>query len=168
MAQHFKNISAGYLRAFIFGVEDSLVSTVGLLSGIVIAGVSKPAIIATGMVLILVEGFSMAVGNFLSEYSAESYAARAEVPYRRSIIAGLIMFFSYVVSGLVPLFPYIAAPVDSALRISVALSLLALFALGVIGAKVSNIRIIANGLRVAVVGGAAILIGIIAGNLLKL
>ena len=30
-----------YLRNFIFGVEDGLVSTIGLLSGISIVGVSK-------------------------------------------------------------------------------------------------------------------------------
>lgn len=36
---------ASFLRTFVFGVEDSLVSTVGLLSGIAIAGVSQKAIL---------------------------------------------------------------------------------------------------------------------------
>ena len=56
MAKH------GYFRNFIFGVEDSLVSTVGLLSGVAIAGVPSRTILLTGVVLILVEAFSMAAG----------------------------------------------------------------------------------------------------------
>jgi VIT1/CCC1 family predicted Fe2+/Mn2+ transporter len=50
-----------YLRNFIFGVEDSLVSTVGLLSGVAVAGVASRTILLTGVVLIFVEAFSMAV-----------------------------------------------------------------------------------------------------------
>ena len=63
--------SVSYFRNFIFGVEDSLVSTVGLLSGIAIADVPGHTIFLTGVVLIFVEAFSMAAGTFLSEYSAE-------------------------------------------------------------------------------------------------
>ena len=40
-----------YLRSFIFGVEDSLVSTVGLLSGVAIANASRDTILLTGTVV---------------------------------------------------------------------------------------------------------------------
>ena len=56
--------TALYLRNFIFGVEDSLVSTVGLLSGVAVANVDQATIFLTGMVLIFVEAFSMGVGSF--------------------------------------------------------------------------------------------------------
>ena len=39
---------AFFIRNFIFGVEDSLVSTVGLLSGVVVGGVSKDAVVLVG------------------------------------------------------------------------------------------------------------------------
>ena len=39
--------SSIYLRSFIFGFEDSLVSTVGLLSGIAFAGITAREIILT-------------------------------------------------------------------------------------------------------------------------
>ena len=61
-----------FLRNTVFGVEDSLVSTVGLLSGIAATGsVSKSFILLTGIVYISVEAFSMAVGSFLSEEFVE-------------------------------------------------------------------------------------------------
>ena len=63
--RYSKNVLAGYLRAFVFGVEDSLASTVGLLSGIAIAGAGRETILMTGIVLIFVEAFSMAIGDFL-------------------------------------------------------------------------------------------------------
>ena len=87
-----------YMRNLIFGAEDSLVSTVGLLSGIAIGGVPKSAIILTGIVLIFVEAFSMGVGSYLSEYSVE--AARllisCEIIENAIMIAGFIQFIQGV------------------------------------------------------------------------
>ena len=57
--------NTSYYRNFVFGVEDSLVSTVGLLSGISIAGVTNKTIIMTGVILIFVEAVSMGAGSFL-------------------------------------------------------------------------------------------------------
>lgn len=160
----YKNIPVSYVRSFAFGVEDSLVSTVGLLSGIAIVGMESGAILITGMVLIFVEAFSMAVGSFLSEHLAEDYARQAEMPLRHSLFSGVVMFLSYFVFGLIPLFPYAIMPVASALWTSILLSLAALFLLGVIGAKMSHISIIRNSLRTLVIGGIAIVIGVIVGR----
>ena len=90
--------NASYYRNFVFGVEDSLVSTVGLLSGITIAGVTKESLLVTGVVLIFVEAVSMGAGSFLSESSAEIYESHRDVPTRRSYLDALIMFVSYLVS----------------------------------------------------------------------
>lgn len=155
------------LRNFVFGVEDSLVSTVGLLSGIAIAGVEQKTILLTGSVLIIVEAFSMAIGSFLAERSAEDYIKQAEVPMRRSLAGGLVMFLSYLLSGLIPLMPYAFMETELALQTSVALSLLALFALGIASAKISNIKILANGFSMMIIGGVAIVVGILAGEIMK-
>jgi len=71
--RHFRHVDdhSHYLRNFIFGVEDSLVSTVGLLAGVAAAAISQSAIVTTGLVLIVVEGFSMGVGSFLTEETTE-------------------------------------------------------------------------------------------------
>jgi len=165
MFNRFSSVS--YFRNFIFGVEDSLVSTVGLLSGIAIAGTPRETIFLTGTVLIFVEAFSMAAGSFLSEYSAEGFESRAEGPTKRDFVSGMIMFFSYFVSGFIPLFPYVIISVDGALKLSVALSAVALFILGVVGAKISGTNIVKNGFRMAIVGGIAISVGMLAGNILS-
>ena len=163
LERYSKNVLAEYLRAFVFGVEDSLASTVGLLSGIAIAGVVRETILLTGAILILVEAFSMAMGDFLSEYSSESYIRQTEVSPRRSFVSALIMFFSYLLAGLIPLFPYFILAPKFALWSSIGLSLLALFFLGIIGAKISNINALKSGLRMFLIGGTAIFIGVIVG-----
>lgn len=159
--------SVTYFRNFIFGVEDSLVSTVGLLSGVAVAGVSKQYLLITGVILLLVEGLSMAVGSFLTEYSVEEYTHKIETPMRRNVISGIVMFFSYFLSGFIPLSPYIFWPVDVALKFSVGFSVVALFMLGVVGARMSGTSVFKDGSRMAIIGGIAIIVGMLAGNLLS-
>src|SRR5688572_20528634 len=96
-----------YLRNVIFGVEDSLVSTVELLAGIAYASVSHATILLTGFVLVFVEAFSMAVGSFLSEDSAQEYESQSTVSLRTPITGGVLMFFSYLLAGLIPIAPFI-------------------------------------------------------------
>ncbi|MEK7526735.1 MAG: VIT1/CCC1 transporter family protein [Patescibacteria group bacterium] len=154
-----------YIRNFTFGVEDSLVSTVGLLSGIAVAGVSKNDIFITGMVLIFVEALSMASGSFLSEQSSEEIEAGKEnTSLQKPLLGALIMFFSYISSGFVPLAPYIIFPVSSAFSISIAMSLVGLFVLGIINGKIFNRNILKHGLQMLLVGGISILAGVVVGK----
>jgi VIT1/CCC1 family predicted Fe2+/Mn2+ transporter len=118
------------VRNLIFGAEDSLVSTVGLISGIAIAGVPRATILLSGVILIFVEAFSMAAGSFLSERGTEEIVERKDMPLRYPLLGGFIMFVSYFVSGFIPLLPYLLTDVALAFKISVFASLLALFFLG--------------------------------------
>lgn len=155
-----------YFKSFVFGVEDSLVSTVGLLSGVALAGVTTATVVLTGVVLIFVEAFSMAAGEFLSEYETEQVEAGGSVSSRTSLIASAIMFISYLISGFVPLSPYLFFTTsDAALPYSVGASLVALFVLGLVGAQVTQTAYLKHALRMTLVGGAAILVGVLAGQL---
>ena len=152
--------NASHIRNFVFGVEDSLVSTVGLLSGIAVGGVTRSQIILTGIILLLVEAFSMAVGSLLSEQSAEEYLTRKEAPMLPATLNSAIMFTSYLLAGLITLAPYFIMESSAALPISIALSLSALFFLGVGSATLFGINILKNGVRTLAIGGFAILVGV--------
>jgi predicted membrane protein (TIGR00267 family) len=59
----------GSIRELVFGLEDSLVSTLGVVVGVA-AGTRDPKlVILTGAVLVIVEALSMAAGSFLSTKS---------------------------------------------------------------------------------------------------
>lgn len=155
--------SARYIRNFTFGVEDSLVSTVGVLSGVAAANAPTSTIILSGVVLIFVEAFSMGVGSLLSESSAEEFSKQRMVPTKEPMVASLIMFSSYFLAGLIPLFPYIILDTKIAFWASILLSLISLFLLGALIAKLSNVNVLRRGLRMFLIGGIAIAIGVAVG-----
>ncbi len=156
-----------YLRTIIFGVTDSLVSTVGLLAGIDVAGAPHATLALTGIIYAFVEAFSMAVGSFLSEESAEEYAAKRSVPLGQSLVAGVVMFVSFVLAAFIPLAPYLTMGDPYVLPASIGLSVIALFVLGFISGSVSKLPMVVRGMRMALLGGAAIIIGTIVGLVVK-
>lgn len=58
------------IREIVFGLEDSLVSTLGAITGIAAGVGNNYVVILSGVVLIFVEALSMAVGSYLSSKSA--------------------------------------------------------------------------------------------------
>lgn len=156
-----------YTRNFIFGAEDSLVSTVGLLAGIASAGVQRKEIIISGIVLICVEAFSMSIGSFLSETETEESSRNYVKKNNNSIIASIIMLVSYIACGLIPLSPYFFIQTNHALLWSILVSIIALFILGITSAKILKINILKTALRMTILGGFAIGLGITVGLLMK-
>ncbi len=164
MARSKKDLSL-IMRNFTFGVEDSLVSTVGLLAGIAVADIERSTIVVTGLVLIFVEAFSMAVGSLLSEQSAEEYEQKKEVSLGKPATAAIVMFFSYVISGLIPLAPYFFASSHVALKYSIGFTLISLFLLGIFNARINKVRAWKDGLQILIMGGIAIAVGIAVGQI---
>ncbi len=158
--------SSIYFRNLIFGVEDGLVSTVGLLSGIAIADVPRETIILTGIVLIFVEAISMAAGSFLSEASVEDLDKKKPAGSAESFKAGFTMFVSYFIAGLIPLAPY-AIMGANAFHTSILASLVTLFILGAWSGKFTRAGIMRSALRMLIVGGLAVAVGATAGLVLK-
>ncbi len=156
------------MRTIVFGITDSLVSTVGLLAGIDVAGASHTTLVLTGIIYGLVEAFSMAVGNFLSEESAEEYTNKADVADGPSVLAAGVMFISFVLAALIPLVPYVMFTTWIALAASVVVSILALFIMGIISASFARLPLLWRGARMALLGGAAIALGVIIGLIIPL
>jgi len=156
---------ANLIRSLVFGLEDSLVSTVGLLSGVVAAGVNRSEIIITGVILISVEAFSMGVGCLLSENSAEEFEAKREVSLFASLPAAGVMTISYLLGGLVPLAPYWWPEPFQSLPWSVGLAVASLALLGIFNSWLFRVSPVKQILRMVVLGGLAIAIGILVGKL---
>jgi VIT1/CCC1 family predicted Fe2+/Mn2+ transporter len=160
-----KSNKAMYARNIIFGVEDSLVSTVGLLSGVAASGLSRNTILLTGVVLIFVEAFSMGVGSLLSEHSVEEFEKQGDVPLRKPLGGAIAMLISYLVAGLIPLLPYVFMETPVAIFFSIALSLLSLFMLGALSAAYFRARVLRLGVEMLVLGGIAIALGVAIGKI---
>jgi VIT1/CCC1 family predicted Fe2+/Mn2+ transporter len=78
------------------------------------------------------------------------------------------MFVSYFVAGLIPLLPYKFLETGDAFKLSIVLTLLALFVLGTVGGLYSKnfkSKIFKRGLRAVIIGGVAILVGVVVGQI---
>ena len=159
---------AMYLRNVVFGIEDSFVSTVGLLSGIAASHIDQTTILMAGVILILVESISMGAGSLISEHEVLQYEAKRDLPYTKARSAAFLMFISYLIAGLVPLFPYVFFGKEIALPISIIITLFGLFLLGSVSASKFGGNPLRNGFRTLVIGGVAIIVGITAGKLMVL
>lgn len=78
------------------------------------------------------------------------------------------MFVSYFLAGLIPLLPYVVLrEVTSALRVSILLSLFALFILGLLTARLTKTGQLKEGLQIVLLGGAAVLLGVFIGRFVQ-
>lgn len=97
-----------FVRNLVYGVEDSLISTTGVVVGVAWSGLARREIIVTGLILVLVEALSMSFGAFLSEDAFMDHdAARPPVGARHIARYAGVMFVSYALAGLVPLAPFL-------------------------------------------------------------
>lgn len=157
-------LNRDYFRSAIFGFQDALVSTTGVIVGVTAGSLNKSTVILAALVTIAVESLSMGAGQYSSEKSVHQLDGRhKDSPF----INGLIMFLSYFTAGLIPLTAVILFPINSIILAVVISSLLGLFALGWIKATLINKNPLNSALEVCLIGGLSMLIGITVGSLVK-
>ena len=83
-----------------------------------------------------------------------------------SIKGGFYMFFAYVLGGIIPLSAYFILPIKNAVPLSIIITLIGLFVLGMSAAKFTKQPLIKSSLRVLVMGGVALIAGLAAGLLI--
>jgi VIT1/CCC1 family predicted Fe2+/Mn2+ transporter len=159
-------INPDYFRSIIFGFQDALVSTTGIVVGISIGAHNKQFIILSALVAISVEALSMGAGQYLSEKSVH------ELPkseHKDSLITGaLLMFFSYLIGGFVPIIPifFSLPPLSSLLSVSFAFT--GLFILGFVKAKLFSSHIWRSAFEMLTIGGLTTLIGLAVGLIFRI
>lgn len=116
-----------FVRNLVYGAEDSLISTTGVVVGVALAGFSHHHVIVTGIILIVVEALSMAFGSFISE---DHFMDTAEMKYTMTDILtySTVMFLSYMVAGFIPLLPFVLG-IEAAWQTSLMLAVIAMYAL---------------------------------------
>ena len=158
-----KNIQKEYLQSAMFGFNDALVSTTGVIVGISTGTNNKQVVILAGVVTILVEALSMGSGQYLSSKSAHQLDKSDS--FRVPVISGLIMFGAYFIAGLVPLLSIMLAPMSYSRNIAIIAALSCLLVLGYVKGKIVDVPPLKSAIEVFVIGGIATVIGIVVGNI---
>lgn len=152
-----------YLQSAMFGFNDALVSTTGVIVGVSTGTNNKQVVILAGVVTILVEALSMGSGQYLSSKSAHQLDKSDS--FRVPIVSGIIMFVAYFLAGLVPLIPIFVFSMEYSRNIAIVAALLGLLLLGYVKGKIVGVSPLKSALEIFVIGGISTAIGIIAGKI---
>jgi len=156
-----------YLRSILFGAEDSLISTTGLIAGISVGSDNNQFVLFAVVISILIEAVAMGSGEYLSDDAVEDLD-KIKRNRENPLLSGLLMFASYVLAGLIPLSPAIFLPFPASLILSIILALIAFFALGYIKGKLLKVSPVRGGLKILIIGGFATILGLLMGFVFKL
>lgn len=170
-----KLTSAGpFLRDIIFGVHDALLTNIGIVTGFVAALQDNRLIVMAALIDVFISAFAMAFGTYLSRTSEDEYLkgqldtdAHKEVSdiLANPVMAAVVMWFSYVISGLIPLIPFFFGLVPGeALKYAVVLALLVFFVVGVLKGLITRTSPWKSGLQFLAFGTFAAVVGYAIGN----
>lgn len=163
--KHMRNNE--YIRTVIFGIEDSLVSTTGLIAGLAAGTSNKSVVIIGGVVAIAVEAISMGASEYISDDALNEARKRGRVR-NEAAKSGILMLTAYFIAGLVPLLPVVFFDYPQSLYVSVLLAFAGIFTLGYVKGKVLHTRPLRGALKALFVGGMATTLGLIVGKLFNI
>ncbi len=160
------SLDEDYFRSVLFGLQDGLVSTTGLVIGISAGTSERAIIILASFVAISVEASSMAAG----EYSSEKAVHQLDGSHRHKdnlIIGAVLMFFSYLLAGFIPISPFLFFSPDTARVTSIFAALISLFVIGYFKGKIVKVGVLRSAVEMFIIGGLATAIGLTVGYFLK-
>lgn len=161
-----RRLDQSYFKSVVFGFEDGLVSTTGIVAGLSAGARDPKLVLLAGLVAMGVEAVSMGAGEFISERGV--HAMRGNRHTDNPTTSGIVMSFSFVVAGLIPLLPIMLLPFPQSVWVSLAAALVALFFLGIAKTRVVRAKgYLRSAVETLVIGGVATLIGFLVGFVLK-
>lgn len=163
MSQH---IHEDYLRSGLFGIQDGLVSTTGVVVGISTGVEDKAIIILASLVAVTVEASSMAAGQYSSEKAVHQMDKTGK--HTDSLIIGaLVMFFGYLLGGIVPIIPTVIFNQPQARIIAIIAAFIGLFILGYTKGHLVKVKPLRSALELFIIGAIATSIGLLVGHIFR-
>jgi vacuolar iron transporter family protein len=151
-----------YIRDFVYGANDGIITTFAVVSGVAGGQLSQLAVLVVGAANLAADGVSMGVGNFLAIRADERAREADGLPEleRDPWKHGFATLLAFVAAGAVPLVPYLlSAPSSDQLLASTVATFVTLFVLGAARALITTDRWWISGFETlllgAVVAGAA-------------
>lgn len=155
-----------YLRSLMFGLQDGIVSTTGVVVGISTGVSDKAIIVLAALVAVTVEASSMAAGQYSSEkavHQMDKTGKHTDNLY----IGAFIMLVAYLIGGFFPIVPILAFDQPIARFIAIACAFVGLFIVGYVKGHLVDHRPLRSAIELFIIGSITTTIGIIVGYLLK-
>ena len=155
-----------YLRSLMFGLQDGIVSTTGVVVGISTGVSDKAIIVLAALVAVTVEASSMAAGQYSSE-KAVHQLNKNEKHTDSLFVGALIMFLSYLMGGAFSIIPILLFDQPIARVFAIASAFVGLFIVGYVKGYLVEHKPLRSAIELFIIGSVTTTIGIIVGYLLK-
>jgi len=149
-----------------FGLQDGIVSTTGVVVGISTGVSDKSIIVLAALVAVMVEASSMAAGQYSSE-KAVHQMDKKERHTDNLILGAIIMFLAYLIGGMFSIMPTLIFDQPEARILAIISAFLGLIIIGYLKGKVVEHKPIRSAIELLIIGGIATLVGVIVGYFLK-
>jgi VIT1/CCC1 family predicted Fe2+/Mn2+ transporter len=151
-----------WLPDFVYGSIDGVVTTFAVVSGVQGASLSITVVLILGFANLFGDGFSMAVGKYLSDKAELDHLSNNDKTDDtvQPLKGALYTFVSFNVVGLVPLIGYLIGPGfgwdnNTTFITTCVATLVALFCIGIVKAHMVSTSKIFAGLQTMSIGGVA-------------
>lgn len=160
-------IHEAYLRSLMFGLQDGIVSTTGVVVGISVGVQDKSIIVLAALVAVMVEASSMAAGQYNSEKAAHQLD-KTKSKQDNLITGAAIMFFAYLIGGMFPIIPTLLFEQPEARFIALISAFIGLFLIGYLKGKFVDHMPLRSAIELLIIGGVATLVGVVVGYFLRI
>jgi len=144
-----------YIRDLVYGANDGIITTFAVVAGVAGGSLSGAAVLIVGAANLAADGVAMGVGNLVairaneSALAADGHPQQEAYPWKH----GASTLIAFVVAGTLPLLPYMASVAEEGrLAWSAALTMSALFGVGIARAAVTRDRWWKSGLEMLLLG----------------
>lgn len=153
---------ASLIRDVVVAGNDGVVTTFAVVAGSLGASLSPSVVLILGFANLFADGLSMSTGAFLGVKSELEFEHQklGKKPFEN----GLTTFVSFVVSGLIPLFPYLFK-IDNPFAVSSILVCMTLLIIGVFRGMVVKKNIVRTVIENILIGGVSAVVAFVVGNL---
>ena len=166
MKKYKELIHEDYMISLMFGRQDGIVSTTGIVVGISIGVDNKAIVILAAFVAVTIEATSMAAGQYSSEKTVHQMDKTGK--HTDSLIVGaLIMLVAYLVGGMFSIIPTVIFDQPLARIIAVISAFSGLFIIGYLKGLLIEGSTLRSAIELLIIGGIATSIGLAVGILLK-
>ncbi|MEK7450788.1 MAG: VIT1/CCC1 transporter family protein [Patescibacteria group bacterium] len=155
-----------YLRSLMFGLQDGIVSTTGVVVGVSTGISDKAIIVLVALVAVTVEASSMAAGQYSSEkavHQMDKTGKHTDNLY----IGALIMFIAYLMGGSFSIIPIVVFDQPGARVFAIVSAFFGLFIIGYIKGHLVEHKPFRSAIELFIIGSAATAVGIVVGYLFK-
>lgn len=163
-----------YLKEFVYGGIDGSVTTFAVVAGATGASLDSGVIIVLGFANLIADGFSMSVGNFLSEKTRIDSDGNANpgpgaLSPKRTALA---TFISFIIMGLIPLIVYVVSYLtetasEDLFFYSCLLTGISFLFIGFLRSYVTNTSHVRSILETLLLGSIAAVLAYYVGNILE-